>query len=123
VRRCVLIVVTAAALGIVVSAAAIAGAKPASTTASAPALTGTTVAHVGETYTVTGSGFQPGSIVPLELAEANGCCIALNMVADASGNFSYTGEVYAAGAYGVRAMAQRNGGRWRVVATWSFTAY
>jgi hypothetical protein len=63
-------------------------------------------------------------VVPLEIAEAGGCCIALNMVADAGGRFSYTGDVWAAGTYRVRASVTRNGsGRWRVAASWSFEAY
>jgi hypothetical protein len=63
-------------------------------------------------------------VVPLEIAEAGGCCMALNMVADEYGRFSYTGEVWAPGTYRVRASVQRNGsGRWRVAASWSFEAY
>jgi hypothetical protein len=82
------------------------------------------VATVGDQYTVTGSGFFPGSLVPLEIAEADGCCIALNMVADAYGAFAYTGEVWAPGTYRVRAAVPRNGsGRWRIAASWSFEAY
>jgi hypothetical protein len=108
------------ALALVVAAPAVA--RPSSSTGSA--LVGPTVAHVGDRYTVIGTGFAPGSLVPLEIAEAGGCCIALNMLADGDGRFSYTGEVWATGAYRVRASAQRNGsGRWRVVASWSFDAY
>ena len=51
---------------------------------STPTLTGPTQARVGENYTVTGSGFAPGSIVPLEITEAGGCCLALQHVADAA---------------------------------------
>jgi hypothetical protein len=62
-------------------------------------------------------------MVPLEIAEADGCCIALNLVADSLGTFSYSGEVWAPGTYRVRALVPRNGGRWRVAASWSFEAY
>lgn len=92
--------------------------------AAGPALTGPVAAAVGEQYTVVGSGFAPGSLVPLEIAEADGCCIALNMVADAYGSFSYTGEVWSPGTYRVRAFVPRNGsGRWRAAASWSFEAH
>ena len=115
--------------GVIVTVLALAGALPATAAkhggaaTAGPVLTGPASAHVGQTYTVTGSGFVPGSLVPLEIAEAEGCCIALNMVADAGGGFSYTGEVWAAGTYRVRALVPRNGGRWRVAASWSFEAY
>jgi hypothetical protein len=91
---------------------------------SSPTLTGPFEAHVGDSYTLDGCGFSPGSIVPLEIAEAGGCCIALNQVADQYGKFSYTGSVWATGTYRVRASVARNGsGRWRVAASWSFEAY
>jgi hypothetical protein len=116
------LVAIATALTTVATAAAVAGARPTSTAESS--LAGPSTAHVGETYIIAGSGFAPGSLVPLEIAEAGGCCIALNMVADAGGSFSYTGEVWAPGTYRVRAFAQRNGsGRWRVLSSWTFEAY
>jgi hypothetical protein len=91
---------------------------------SIPTLTGPTQARVGESYTVTGCGFAPGSLVPLEVTEAGGCCLALNMFADENGTFSFTSTAWGAGLYRVRALTQRNGkGRWRVAATWSFQAY
>jgi hypothetical protein len=111
----------------VVALAALAASGPAAARPSSmagPLLTGPLVAHVGDFYTITGSGFAPGSVVPLEIAEADGCCIALNMVADDHGGFSYTGAVWAPGAYRVRALVPRNGsGRWRIVASWAFEAY
>jgi hypothetical protein len=111
-----------AVMALAVLAAVPAAARP--TESTAPALSGPAIAHVGETYTITGSGFAPGALVPLEIAEAGGCCIALNMVADATGRFSYAAEVWAVGAYRVRALAPRNaGGRWRVAASWAFEAY
>lgn len=110
-----------AVMALALAAAAPAAARPAE---SGPALAGPSLAHVGETYTVAGSGFAPGGLVPLEIAEADGCCIALNMIADSTGWFSYTGVVWAGGTYRVRAFAPRNGsGRWRIAATWSFEAY
>lgn len=90
---------------------------------STPTLTGPTQARVGENYTVTGCGFAPGSIVPLEVTEAGGCCLALQQVADANGTFSHTSYVWGAGLYRVRALVKRKGsGRWRVGAAWSFQA-
>jgi hypothetical protein len=122
VRRCLSFVLLMAALGAVVAVAPATAGKPSGTTSSGPKLTGPAVAYVGETYTIDGTGFAPGSLVPLEIAEANGCCIALNLVADEAGRISYTGEVYAAGAYRTRALAKSRN-RWRVAAEWSFTAY
>jgi hypothetical protein len=121
VRRYFSLMLIAAALSAVVATAPATAAKPSGATSSGPTLTGPTVAHVGETYTVNGSGFAPGSLVPLEIAEADGCCIALNLVADESGKFSYTGAVWAPGTYRVRALVKRNA-RWRVAAVWSFVA-
>jgi hypothetical protein len=112
-------IVLAAALLVVAATPAIA-AKPGSSTG--PTLTGPTVAHVGETYTVNGSGFVPGSIIPLEIMEADGCCMALNLVADDYGKISYTDDVWAPGAYRIRALVKRSN-RWRVAAEWSFQAY
>jgi hypothetical protein len=121
-KRAVTAVSVVALLAAVAAGPAAAAKRGAGATAG-PALTGPAIAYVGATYTITGSGFVPGSLVPLEIGEASGCCIALNMVADEEGRFSYTGEVWAAGAYSVRALALRNGGRWRVAASWSFQAY
>lgn len=121
-RRRLSMVVTAVVLTTFVLSAAAAGARSRSTTGLT--LTGPDAAHVGELYTVNGAGFVPGSLVPLEIAEADGCCLAVNMVADEYGRFAYTGEVWATGMYRVRASVPRNGnGRWRVVASWSFEAY
>jgi hypothetical protein len=90
---------------------------------STPTLTGPTQARVGETYTVRGCGFAPGRLVPLELTEGGGCCQALNTYADANGNVSYSGYVWGAGQYRVRALVKRRDtGRWRVGASWSFQA-
>jgi len=89
---------------------------------SSPTLSGPTQARVGDSYTVSGCGFAPGSLVPLEITEASGCCMALNKVADANGTLSHTGNVSAAGTYRVRALKRGNNGRWRVSASWSFQA-
>lgn len=120
-RRYFSLVLIAAASSAVVATAPASAAKPGGGTSTGPTLTGPTVAHVGETYTVNGSGFAPGSLVPLEIAEADGCCIALNLVADESGKFSYTGDVWASGTYRVRVLVKRNA-RWRVAAEWSVVA-
>jgi hypothetical protein len=114
----------AAALSTVMAFAPAVAARPSSSLYSGPALTGPTVAHVGDAYTIDGSGFAPLSLVPLEIAEANGCCMALNMVADEYGRFSYRGDVWAPGTYTVRAWMPRNGnGRWHLAASWTFEAY
>jgi hypothetical protein len=91
-------------------------------TCSTPTLTGPSQARVGDAYTVTGCGFAPGSLVPLEVTEAGGCCLALNRVADSSGAFAFTSTAWGAGTYRVRALVRRNASRWRVAATWSFQA-
>jgi hypothetical protein len=118
--RCLVVIATV--LTTVLLPAAVSGARTGST--SGPALTGPSGVYVGQTYTVYGSGFAPGSWVPLEIAEAYGCCLADGMVADASGGFSITRLAWAAGPYRVRAAVPRNGnGRWRTAASWSFEAY
>jgi hypothetical protein len=90
---------------------------------STPTLTGPSQAQVGDAYTVTGCGFAPGSLVPLEVTEAGGCCLALNRVADSSGAFTFTSTAWGAGFYRTRALVRRNASRWRVAAAWSFQAY
>jgi hypothetical protein len=98
------------------------GGPPPSSGCSSPTLSGPTEARVGQTYTVSGCGFSPGSLVPLEITEASGCCSAVNRFADSAGRFTYSGSVWAAGTYRVRASVRRSN-RWRVAATWSFQAY
>ena len=97
------------------------GPPPPAAGCSTPTLTGPTQARVGDAYTVSGCGFTPGAPVALEITEADGCCGAVNRWADSSGAFSYSGSVWAAGTYRVRASVQRRN-RWRVVASWSFQA-
>ena len=70
------------------------------------------------TYTVTGSGFKPGQLVNLSIGEANGCCSATNIFANAAGGFTYTGWLVGSGRYFVDASIY-NGRRWQVVASWS----
>ena len=122
-RRTLLLLTVSLAAAVVV--APVAGKPPqAGGACSSPTLSGPTDAHVGDAYTIQACGFEPGAMVPIELAEANGCCFAFNMVADATGRFTYTGNAWAAGAYRVRAAAQHRGsGRWVVVAEWSFDTY
>jgi hypothetical protein len=116
-------VLSIAVLVAVVAAVPATAAKPGSgSTSSGPTLTGPAVAYVGESYNIVGSGFAPGAIVPLEIAEAGGCCLALNQVADAYGKIYYTGDVYAPGTYRVRALSQSHS-RWRVAASVTFEAY
>jgi hypothetical protein len=104
-------------------AAPASAAKPAVSSCSSPTLSGAAQRQVGDAYTVEGCGFAPGALVPLEIAEADGCCIALAVLADSSGRFVYSGAVWAPGTYRVRASAERRGStRWVVVAEWSFVA-
>ena len=122
VRRAILLALFGALLITAGSPAAVAGARAAP--ASGPALTGPSGLEVGLTYTVYGTGFAALSWVPLEITEAGGCCLALGMVADDAGTFTYTGLAWAPGWYRVRAAVPRNGsGRWRTVASWSFEVY
>jgi hypothetical protein len=95
------------------------GGKP-SGGGSGQTLTGTVNASAG-TFTVNGSGFQPGQAVSLAIAEAGGCCSASNMFADGSGRFSTTRQLMGPGAYTVYASVYSSR-RWHVVATWSFQA-
>lgn len=85
---------------------------------SGPALTGSVDPARGM-FTVHGTGFRPGEIVSLGLAEAGGCCSALNMVADNAGSFTTTQQLMGPGAYTVYA-SELISRRWRVVAQWSF---
>jgi hypothetical protein len=121
-RRTPCLVVIATALTMVMLPAAVSGARTGS--AAGPTLTGPSGVYVGQLYTVHGSGFAPGSWVPLEITEAGGCCLAVGMVADENGRFAYMGPAWAPGTYRVRAAVPRNAnGRWRTVAEWTFEAY
>src|SRR6185295_18732578 len=51
------------------------------------------------------------ALLVLNLAQANGCCSAVNIYADASAAFSYSGNATAGGAYSVRA-AELVRGKW-----------
>jgi hypothetical protein len=95
------------------------GHGPNSVSSSSPALTGVTYAGG---YTVTGTGFQPGETVTLNIGEAGGCCNALNVVADAAGTFASTRALVGPGTYTVRA-AELVRGNWQFVAQWSFDSY
>ena len=75
--------------------------------------------RAGDSYTVDGCGFEPGSLVPIEVTEGGGCCMAFNVYADESGRFSLTRAANASGYYRVRASGQHRTGRWIVVAEWS----
>jgi hypothetical protein len=87
-----------------------------------PSLDGPTDVRVGEAYTMTGCGFAPGAMVGLEIAAADGCCLALQVAADDAGRISYHDVASGSGAYRVRASLRvRN--RVRVIAQWSFTAW
>jgi hypothetical protein len=113
------LVLLASVLTLIVAVApSLAAKKPQGPTLSAPALKGTTT---GTSYTLTGSGFEPGQLVLLNVAEANGCCVALYAVADTTGSFTYTGNVWASGTYSVRAAVLEKQ-QWRFVADWSYQA-
>jgi len=88
-------------------------------TCSSPALSGVH-GDVGGTYTVTGCGFAPGTPVNITIGEANGCCRGVTRWADANGEVSYSGNVWAAGEYKFSAALQAKNGAWRVVAQWGF---
>ncbi|SRR6266545_7012198 len=120
-RRSITLILVLAALATAVAASPAAAKRRGGTGCSSPTLTGPASARVGDPYTVNGCGFTPGSIVPLEIAEAGGCCLALNKLADSSGRFSYSSTVWGAGLYRVRASV-RSHNRWRVAASWSFQA-
>jgi hypothetical protein len=117
-----ILMVCALALVLVPAALAARGGGSGATTCLSPTLSGPTQARVGDSYTVSGCGFAPGTLVPLEITEASGCCMALNKVADANGALSHTGNVSAAGTYRVRALSRGKNGRWRVASSWSFQA-
>jgi hypothetical protein len=90
-------------------------------TCSAPSLTGPASASLNDSFTISGCGFAANEIIPLIGAEANGCCFTVNMVADASGRFTWVGQVWSTGDYSYKALEQTNRG-WRTAATWSFVA-
>ena len=122
IRRIALPVLATALIAATFAAPASAG-KADPSSCSSPTLSGASQLQVGDVYTVAGCGFAPGALVPLEIAEADGCCMALNVLADSSGRFVYSDAVWAPGTYRVRAAAQRReGARWVVVAEWGFVA-
>ena len=117
-HRLMLVAVAASAAALLVAVApSLAAPKPHNSSASAPALAGSVS---DGTYTVSGSGFQPGEMVVLNVGEAGGCCNAMNVYADGSGAFSFSGPAAATGAYTVRA-AESLRGKWTFVAEWDFT--
>lgn len=121
IRRIALLLVATALVA--VATAAPASAAKTAPSCSSPTLNGSSQRLIGDTYTVEGCGFAPGALVPLEITEADGCCMALSVLADSSGRFVYSDAIWAPGTYRVRALAQRRGStRWVVVAEWSFAA-
>jgi hypothetical protein len=91
--------------------------KPHNNDPPSPALTGVVS---GGSYSATGTGFQPGELVVLNLGEAGGCCSALNVTANGSGSFTLARDLTGFGPYSVRA-AELLKGQWRFVAEWDFT--
>src|SRR5262245_54785157 len=123
-RRSTALVLVLAGLAVIAVVAPSAGARPGAPVSdcSSPTLSGPSSVAVGGSYTVTGCGFTPGSLVPVEVTEGGDCCIAYNVGADSSGRITLTRTAYSAGYYRVRASGQRRNGRWIVVAEWSATA-
>lgn len=64
------------------------------------------VAAGGATYTVTGSGFKPNSIVYINEARP-GCCSAFNVWADGAGRIEFTRSTGFEGTYTVKAMQKK----------------
>lgn len=111
----------ASALAICVVAVPASAAPHTAAECSSPTLSGPSFVRVGDGYIVSGCGFAPGSMVGIEVTSAGGCCLALQVAADGSGQIVYQDTARAAGAYRVRA-TQRVRNRVRVVGEWSFTA-
>ena len=89
IRRIALPVLATALIAAATAAPASAG-KADPSSCSTPTLSGDAQRHVGDVYTVAGCGFAPGALVPLEIGEADGCCSALNVLADSSGRLLST---------------------------------
>lgn len=93
-----------------------------SSACSSPTLSGPGSVSVGNSYTLEGCGFKPNSLVPIEVTESGGCCIAYNVLTDSSGRLTVVRSANSSGYYRVRASGQRRNGRWIVVAEWSAMA-
>ena len=65
--------------------------------------------HVGDTYTIAGSGFAPG-IVNISAADP-GCCSGWAVLADDNGNLSYDKLAEEPGYYVIKALGTNKGGR------------
>jgi len=97
------------------------GGKGHNRTTSSYTLSGPTGAHVGDVYTVTGAGFQPGTSVNLSVGEAGGCCYAVMVGVETDGTFSYSGSVWGAGTYTFKASVPTDKG-YQLAASYSFQA-
>ena len=97
------------------------GSKGGGKTTSTGTLSGPGSATVGDTYTITGAGFQAGQGVTLSVGEAGGCCYSLSVVTEPDGSFSYSGNVWGAGTYKLWASVHTNKG-YQLAATFSFEA-
>jgi hypothetical protein len=91
------------------------------TTTSGATLSGPTDTHVGDTYRIVGSGFQPGIGVTLSVGEAGGCCYSVMVGTEADGTFAYTGNVWGTGTYSFQASVPTNKG-YQLAASYSFQA-
>jgi hypothetical protein len=123
-RRALAVLFAVVGLIVAVAAASAAAASPRASVGActSPTLTGPVAVSAGQTYTIKGCGFRAGSLVPLEITESGGCCIAYNVATDASGRLTVTRSANGAGYYRVRASGQRRNGRWIVMAEWAFNA-
>ena len=80
-------------------------------------VTPSTVAGNGTTYTVSGSGYGPGKMVSISIANP-GCCVAFPVASDASGNIWFQSTTGSAGTYVVKSYAY---GSTSLLASTSFT--
>jgi hypothetical protein len=77
------------------------GGKPSGTSATL-VVTPDPVAAGGAVYTVTGSGYPPGQLVPIALGNP-GCCVSFNVLADSAGNIRFERTTGFAGTYSIKA--------------------
>ena len=91
------------------------GGRPGGGTAASVVVTPSVVA-VGGSFTVSGSGYPAGRLVAVAWANP-GCCVSFNVLADASGNISFTRT---AGFAGTHAIRMYQGGTTKLLGSASF---
>jgi hypothetical protein len=77
------------------------GGKPSGTSATL-VVTPDPVIAGGAVYTVTGSGYPPGQLVPIALGNP-GCCVSFNVLADSAGNIRFERATGFPGTYSIKA--------------------